>query len=646
MAAAIRVNGQSFTMAGALPANVPFAIRDVDIFVPLVPDLDPYRYVRNSTNFLRLFGRLRPGVDLRQAEAELTAICRSLKEQFPVEYARKYAVRAVDLREALIGDYRESMLLLFSAVLMVFGTGLANLTSLALVRTSERRSEWSVRVAMGASRPRILRQLMVESLFLALAGCGLGWVLANWLISAVLPWLPASIPRIAQASIDRSALGFAALIAVAATTILTVAPLGTVLRTEAGDALRLASRGAVGDRWSGRVRQALVTGEIAAALLLLVTTTALLQNIRRLHQPQLGFEPDSLFQARISIPEAYRSPDDLARFYDRLSAQLTGVPGVESIGLVSVAPLSGLLMTVPFAVEGEAGHERDRPSANLRVVSASYFETVENRLLKGRSLSETDRLDTPPVAVVSAALAKRFLQDAPLGRRLLINDNNAGPRPVQVVGVVEDVRQVALDAPPAFDVYIPLRQVHPDGAGLLRDNQFWMIRTATAPAVFRGSFLTCLRSVEPDAAVLSAGSMRGYIEAGFGPRRFNLAVFEAFSLAGILLAVVGMYGLVSYAVSQRTAEIGLRMAIGASESDIRRMILSEAARLGIAVSVLGGFLALLARPLLFRLAPNMPVPLLPAIALSLCLLALATLAAAMPARRAARIQPTAALKGE
>jgi putative ABC transport system permease protein len=639
----VRLNGESFMIAGVLPSHFPFPLRDVDVYIPLVPDRDPNRYVRNSANSLRLFGRLNSGASNAQAQAELKAICRSLRDQFPKEYARKYAVRTVDLREALIGDYRQSMLLLLGAVLVVLGTALANLVSLVLVRANERRAELSIRSALGASPFHLLRQLMMESLLLAVVGCGLGWILAALAVSLALPWAPSSIPRLAEVSIDRTVLGFAALMAMAAATILTAAPLGAVLRTEASDALR-SSRGTIGDRWGRRVRRALLIAEISTALLLLLTTTVLLQDIRRLKDAQLGFKPDPVLQARVSIPASYASSEDVVRFYDRLSEQLVNSPGVVSVGVISVGPLSGILRTVPFTVESEAQHERDRPNVNLRVISPGYFHTIGTRLVSGRPFSDADRLDTPPVAVVSAALAKGFLNSAPLNRRLLINDNNSGPRPIQIVGVVEDVRQMALDVPPGLDVYIPMRQIHPDAVAAFRNNQFWMTRTATAPSAFGSSFRAHLRAVDSDAAISSVGPMREYIEAGFGPRRFNLGIFVAFSLAGVLLAVVGMYGLVSYAVSQRTAEIGLRMAIGATEQDIRKMILGEAAFLGIVGVVLGGSLAAFAHPLISHLAQDVSIPFLPAIEIAWFLLASVTLAALLPARRAARTAPTLAMR--
>jgi putative ABC transport system permease protein len=642
----IRLNGESFVIAGILPQHFPFPFRDVDVFVPLAPDQDPNRYIRRSPNFLRVFGRLNPGTSSEQAQAELTTICRALRQQFPVEYARKNAVRTVALQEALIGDYRQSMLLLFGAVLVVLGTALANLVSLVLVRANERRAELSIRVAIGASRLHLMRQLMVESLLLALIGSGVGWMLATWAISTAVPFAPTSIPRLEEVSVDGKVLGFAALIAIAAATLLTVAPLSVVLRARAGDALRLASRGSVGDRWSGRVRQALVVGEISAALLLLLTTTVLLQNVLRLQNVQPGFSPDSVFQARISIPSKYKSPDDLARFYDRLSERLVNLPGVEGVGVISVAPLSGILRTVPFTVEGEGRQEHDMPNVNLRVISPGLLPTIGTRLLSGRPFSEADRSDTPPVALVSSALAEQFLNKTPLGHRLLISDNNKGPRPVEIVGVVEDVRQAALDGPPALDVYVPLRQLHPEEAGALRMNQFWMIRIGTRPAAFRSAFVAQLRAVDEDAAISGAGTMRDYVEAGLGPRRFNLGLFAAFSLTGVLLAVSGLYGLVSYAVSQRQREIGLRMAIGATESDIRRMILGQAALLGLGGAALGGCLVAIARPLVSRLARDVSIPVALAITTTGLLLVLVTLAAWLPARRAARISPTVALRGE
>ena len=313
---------------------------------------------------------------------------------------------------------------------------------------------------------------------------------------------------------------------------------------------------------------------------------------------------------------------------------------------MSIAPLSGLLATVPFSVAGQSTVQQNKPSANLRAISPGYPLAVGTRLLRGRSFSEDDRVDTPRVALVSAALADRFMSDGALGQRLLIDDNNQGPRPIEIVGVMENVRQAALDQPPALDIYIPLRQVHPDGVPLLRNNQFWMVKTRSDPAAFRATFLLHLGAVDPDAAVSDIGSMRQYLDAWLGPRRFNLGLFGAFAMTAVLLAVSGLYGLVAYAVSQRAPEISLRMAIGATQTDVQRMMLRQAARLGVAGAAVGLGLAGALRALLSGMVPDVGIS--PAVIAGTAglLIAVVLMAAWVPARRASRIEPALALKGQ
>jgi putative ABC transport system permease protein len=394
----------------------------------------------------------------------------------------------------------------------------------------------------------------------------------------------------------------------------------------------------------------MVAVEIAAALVLLLATLALVQNLRELHDVHPGFHPDGIFQARVSLPPAYRSPEDVSRFYDQLSERIRSSPGVDQVGIISVAPMSGLLATVPFSVAGQTYRERGYPSANLRAISPGYLSTVGTRLLQGRPLSETDRPDTPRVALVSAALADLFLSGHAVGQRLLIDDNNAGPRPVEIVGVVENVRQAALDLPPTVDVYIPLRQIHRDGVTLFRNSQFWMVRTGSNPAVFRSTFLAHLRAVDRDAAASDAGPMRQILEDSLGPRRFLLGLFGAFALTATLLAVVGLYGLVSYGVSQRTPEIGLRLALGATPRSVQRMVLRQAAGLGLAGAVLGLGLAGGAYPFVSRMTgPSVGHVSVDAAAIAgaaVLVNAVVLVAAWWPARRAARIEPTATLRAE
>jgi putative ABC transport system permease protein len=643
---AVRINAEPFVVVGVLPAQFPFPLPDVDVMTPLVPESDPLRHLRGSVNFLRFFGRLGPGADARQAAADLTAICRSLREQFPVEYARKESVKVVPLQERLVADFRASMLLLLGAVAVVLATALANLVSLALVRATERRAELAMRTALGASRLALARQLGAEACVLAATGTGLGVVLASQAVAAAVRWAPPTVPRLGEAGLDGAGVLLATALGLLAAALLAIAPLGAASLARAGDALRSASRGAVGDRWNQRVRKAMVVAEISAALVLLVATGVLVQGLRRLHDVDPGFRPDGVFQARVSLPPSYRSADDVARFHERLSDRLAGMPGVEGHGVISVAPFSGLLLSVPFTVEGAAVDARDKTMANLRAISPGYPAAVGTRLLAGRPLSESDGSSSPHVALVSAALAARFLPGGAVGKRLLIDDNNTGPRPVEIVGVLAEVRHVALDLPPPLDVYLPLRQTHPDGLSFVRSNQFWMVRTASDPAAFRATFLAQLRAVDPDAAVSDTGTMRQFLDAWLGPRRFNLGLFVAFALTAVLLAVSGLHGLVSYAVSQRGPEIGLRMAIGATQRDVRRMILRQAAGLALVGVLVGLGFALALRPLVARVAGAVSFEpgLVAATATSLA--AVVLVAAWLPARRAARIEPTRALRAD
>jgi predicted permease len=641
-----RIDSDAFVVVGVLPAQFPLPLRDIDVVTPLVPDRDPLRHLRNSVNFLRLFGRLGPGTDFRQARSELTAVCRALREQFPVEYARKNAVSAVPMHEVLVGDVRQPLLLLLAAVVIVLAAALANLVSLALVRANGRRAELSMRRALGASRLRLARQLGIEALVLAVVGALLGWLLASQAVVGAKVWAPAAIPRLGEVTLDGTVASFVAAVLAVVTTLLTAAPLSAVASRRAGISLRIGSRGAIGDRWNRRIRNAMVVAEISAALVLLLATIVLVQTLQRLQEVHPGFEPDGVFQARVSMPPAYRSPEGVALFYERLSERLAAVPGVDRVGVISVAPLSGLLMTVPFSVADEPPRERSAPNANLRAISPGYFPAVRTRLLHGRYFSERDRSSAPPVAIVSAALASRFLSGRALGTRLLIDDNNVGPRPVEIVGVVENVRQSALDLPAELDVYVPLRQVHPDGLSGVY-NQFWLIRLhADAETAFRTTFVTHLRAVDPDAGVSGAGPMRQLVDTWLAPKRFNLRLLGAFSLTAVLLAVSGLYGLVSYAVSQRTQEIGVRLAIGATGRDVRRMILRQAAGLGLTGVAAGFCLAATARAFVSRLVPAATIHPAIVLATAALLVAIVLIAAWLPARRAARIDPTLALRAQ
>jgi putative ABC transport system permease protein len=641
----LRINGESYVISGVLPALFPMPAPDLDLVTALQPESDPLRHRRNSVNFLRFFGRVADGVSLEQAHAELTTICDSLRDQFPVEYARKQGVSVVPLRDHLVGSHRTTVLTLFGAVVVVLATALANLVSLTLVRAQTRQGELTVRLALGASRWQLVRLLGAEATLLTVMSATAGLILAAQTLRVVVVIAPASVPRLDEASIDSVAMLVAALIAAVAAGLLVATPLMTAARVDDIDALR-SSRGAIGHRWNRRLRDAIVAGEIATALVLLLATMLLLDHLRDLGRVDTGFETDHVFAARVALPSSYRTGADLTRFYDRLGERLRQSPDVKRFGVISVAPLSGLLATVPFSVEGESVDARERVMANLRILSPAYLETVETPIVDGRRFSENDREGTPGVALISASLAERVLPSGAVGKRLLIDDNNDAPRPVEIVGVVGDVRHVTLDQPGGLDIYLPLRQIHRDRVSAVVTNQFWMVKTGSDPAAFGRTFAGHLQAVDPDAAVSGPGAMHQALDAWFGPRRFTLGLFSAFALTAVALAVFGLYSLVAFVVAERSREIGLRMALGASRGDVARMVLTHAGRL-IAFGVSAGVIAAaIFRPYVATWFAGIQVNPI-AVAMAIVPLVLAVLAAAtVPARRAIRIDPALALRAD
>jgi len=630
-------------------AQFPFPLRDVDVIVPLVPDRDPLRQARGSTNFLRFIGRLSPGVTESQAAEELSAICARLRGEFPIEYARKQRVSVTPLAEVIAGDLRPMLLVLLLSVAVLLTAALSNLLGLVLVRTNGRHVEMSVRMAMGASRSRLVRQLAVEALLITTMAGVIGLGLSRLAISSAPAWAPASVPRVGEIDLGLPELACVAALAGIAALLLTVVPLGFVVRMHVRDALRSESRAGSGDRRHYRFRDGLVAAEIALALVLLVAASQLVHEFGRLQRVNPGFDPDGALEARVSLPSTYRLPADLSRFGDRLTDALTAIPGVHDAGLISVAPMSGLLSSVPFDATGASagGDFRKLPLANLRVITPGYLAAAGTKIIRGRGFTDRDRDGTTNVALVSEALARQWIATSEVtsgvGRRIDIFDNNTGPVRVEIVGVVENVRQLSMSGPAAADVYIPLAQIHPDLVTLLRNNQFWMVRGNLTPELFATSVTQAVRAIDRDAAVSSIGPMRQDIQAWLAPRRFSLAMVSGFALTAVVLAVSGLYGLVAFVVSQRRREIGLRMALGASATDIRWMVLGNAARLGALGVVVGIGLAVGAWPLKSWLIGDAPIDVALAVLAAAVLFVVVIGAGALPAHRASRIPPTVAL---
>ena len=643
----IHLNGDPYTIVGVLPRHFPLPLLDIDVVVPLAPDRDARRHARNSVNFLRVVGRLRAGVTPDVAERDLTALTAELRARFPTEYATKLGARVTPLQQYLVGDTRLTLVVLLGCVGLMLAIAFVNVLNLLLIRSMTRQGEIAVRRALGASAWNVASQLLSEGALLAAVGAIAGTLIAYWGVEAVTSTASVTIPRLDEIRVDGVALLFVAALLAVATAVFSLAPLGAALRTSPHSALRASVRTSAGQRGQRRLRGAFVVSQVALAVVLTATTATLLQSLTRVERVDLGYRADSVFVGRVSLPpQRYARAADVAGFYERLHAALVRQPGVLAAGVVSVAPLSGLLSSVPFTVPNRPPSAyRERLNANFRAMSSGYLTSIGARVVAGRGFAESDDAAAPPVALVSRALAARFFggTDA-VGQQVLVDDNNQGPRPLTVVGVVQDLRHVDLEGPPTYDIYVPLRQAHRDFVGFITNNQFWTVHVATPPSTFGPAFVRALRAVDPEAATSGLSSMSDFVDRALAPRRFAVRLLLGVSVIALSLAAVGVYGVMAYSVTQRRREIGVRLALGAPPRQMVGLVLWQAlgvSLLGIAFGVIGSRVAGRAvAGLLFGIAPN-DVPTL--IGVTLLMTVVSLVASWIPARRAARVDPVLVL---
>src|SRR5580704_8680803 len=573
----LELNGASYTLVGILPPSFFFPIPVAELAVPLVPDADPWRQNRNTVNFLTLVGRTRQGVPSERAEAEMNALAGKLREQFPDANARKIGVKLTSMRDQITFGYRRALWVLLGAVGFVLLIGCANLANLNLVRATERRREMSIRSALGATRPQIVKQLLLESALLATGGGLLGALLAPIGVRGLVALSPSSIPRAGESGLDASVLTFIVLVSLVAAIVSGLAP---ALATSHGDLAQQLNEGARGST-EGRRGKALRTGlvivEVALSLILLAGAGVLFRSFSKLQTVDTGFDPRGVLAVRLSLPKArYPHLADVTQFYDALLPRVRTLPGVSAVGVINILPLSGQIASIPFTIVGRAFSKEEVPQAQYRIASPIYLQAMRISLLAGREFNESDTDRTPLVCYINEALAKRFWPkgDA-VGAHVMLNDNDFKPREAQVVGIIHDVRDRGLEAAPSFDIYIPLRQTHEDAVVWLQNNQYWVLRTDGDPLALANAFREQVRSVDSDVAASNVRSMDPYLSLTIAPRRFNLQLLSVFALAALALALAGIYGVISYSVNQRAHEIGVRMAIGARHSHVLRMVIAD-----------------------------------------------------------------------
>jgi putative ABC transport system permease protein len=586
----IRLNSEEYTVVGVLTAGFAMPVRDVEFVLPFAADRDPRRGARNSLNFIIGVGRLGQQVLLPQAASELTAIARRLQERFPVENARKRGVRMVAVIDGIVGPFRTALLTVFAAVGAVLVIACANLANLMLARATSRRKDLAVQLALGSSRVNVVRQVLVEALLVGVSGGLLGVLIAEWGVVALVALAPTELPRSGEIRVDVAVLMFSLVVSLLTGVLFGVIPALASASVDVRDALQGSSRGGQGHD----IRGLLVSFEVALAVVLLIVMTMLAKSFANVQAVAPGFDSTRVLSARLTLPaKRFNNRDAIVTFQRALAQQLSSLPAVTHTGAITLLPLSGLSSRVPFTVEGRAVDRARVPVAQFRTVSSGYFEAARIALERGRTFSERDTDRTRAVAVVNEELAKRWLDGLePIGARLLVDDNDGPPRPVEIIGVVGNVQQVALDAEPTWDLYLTYPQMHLDNVGAAAANMFWIVRTTGDPMTLATSLAKEVRRLDPDVVAAQIRPMDHYLSDAVAPRRFSLSLMAAFALAALTLAVTGIYAVVTYSVSRRAREIGIRVALGASRSNIVRLVMGHGIRfiliglaLGIALSI-------------------------------------------------------------
>jgi len=571
------LDDEPLTVVGVLRPSFFFPLRDAEFAAPLVPSTDPRRGIRGSVATLRAVGRLRPGTSPARARDALNAIATRLQREYPDTNGRKAGVLLAPIGDEIVGGYRATLLALTAAVAGLLAIACANLANLTLARGSAREIEIATRLALGATRARLARQLLTESMVLAVAGGIGGAAAATAGVRALLALAPANLPRLHEIAVDRAVLLFTLATAIAAGVSFGLIPAFVVSRTDLGHALKDGARGASDGPRGRRARHGLVAAEVAIAVVLSIVVGLFARSYANLQAVRLGFEAHGAAAARLALPPSrYPEPRSVAVYQRRVLASVLSRGSVESAGAVSLLPLSGADARVDFTVAGRAT-ERDRvPTAHYRLVTPGYLRAMRIPVIRGRGLGEQDTATTRPVVLVNEALARRFLADRdPIGAHLLVDDNNAGPRPLEVVGVVGDVRQLSLDGEPTMDLYLPYDQLHPDVLPLATASMYWVVRGRGGRDARAAEIRHAMRGADPAVPISDLRPIAQSIAAAVAPRRFNLMVLGVFAAAALLLSATGIYAMLSYSAGRRARELAIRSALGAGQGDLLLQVVRQ-----------------------------------------------------------------------
>src|SRR5436190_4830161 len=642
----VRLGGQAYRVLGVMPSSFDLTADSEELWVPIA--FTAARKATHDEHYLTVFGRLKSGVSREQALGELTRIVPGIQAQFPKD-TQGLGFQVIPMTDDVIGDYRARLFVLLGAVGFVLLIACGNLANLLLARSAARSGELAIRAALGAGRARIVRQLLTESLLLALSASILGLAIARVGIRVLVSMSPPGVPRLEQAGLDGLVILFTIGVALVSAVIFGLAPAMRAARTDVQTGLRSAGRSAGSGGVRDRLRTALIAGELALALLLLSGASLLIQSAIALQRVPPGFNAEGVLSARLSLPaDQYGTATQAQQAFEAILEQARAIPGVRAAGITSQVPRGRGGNGNGLIPEGRTPDAANAIGSRLRMVTPGYFDAMGIPITRGRALTDQDRRGGLKVMVISEALARAAWPDQdPIGRRIICCEAapDGGPDYKTVVGVAGDVRSNAPGDAPTPEFYLPIAQVPPEAWTWIQRTMYVVVRTPGDPSSAGGSLREAVRRVAPDVPLFDVRTMEERLGASLSTARFNMTLLTLLGGIGLLLAAIGIYGVIGYFVSRRTQEIGVRMALGATRADVVRLVVGQAAGPLCAGLVLGVLASLaltgVLRAQLFGVTPRDPST-LAGVAVLLALVGL--VASLVPARRAASIDPTRALR--
>jgi putative ABC transport system permease protein len=642
----LSLDGGSYTIVGVAASQFQLPGIESELWIPYTPDPKDFLPDNRGVHLLQVIGRLKPGISRERAQNEMRIVADRLAREYPNTNAG-FSVDLVPLREQIIGDIRPTLWVLVAAVVAVLLIACVNVAHLLLARAGAREKEIAVRTALGASSSRLVRQLLTESVLLAvIAGC-FGLLLAYWGTWILAKVAPASLPQLEDISIDWRVLTITLGVSVITGLAFGLVPALASARSNLNLVLRSGGRGGTGPRGRSRMRDVLLVCEVGSSAALLISAGLLIRSLIHLQEVNPGFRPDHVLTMQLSLPQARYPGLQVGLFYEKLLHRVAALPGVQASGVCRFLPLSGKDIGLNFQIEGQPRlSDADQPRAYYRTASGGYFTALGIPLIRGRLFDSRDNQQTPKVVIINETTARRYWpNDDPIGKRILSGlDNNQWST---IIGVVGDVKHTGLDASTDPETYYQYLQIPPEAMNLAEGTASLAIRTSGDPESITNSVRQELRTLDPSLPVYNVRAMQDVVEGSVAQSRFRTLLVSTFAGLALVLATLGLYGVVAYSVSQRTTELGIRVALGAEPGSILRLVIFRAAALaaiglvaGVAVALAGSRIL---SQFLFGVSATDPITLGAA-----CLvILLVTLAASLvPALKAAKIDPAIALRAE